>query len=391
LTGRDNVLKYLMAKLSFVHIVAFAVLLSATTVAPAFAEVPLEGSSVPSVSHPSAQTGRLGLLGSHAFTRSAVEDDVTSHEDLADLVDTADTAERRFSLVRSGEFSGMAGDRTLVAEAGDTRWSGEEWPWRRTSTGEYLAVSLAAATTAYFEIRNSREPSEARWRARNGFDESIRDALRLKSRSARDATHTASDAIMGVMIGAPIIETFATLGLRDSRWDAQWQTQMINIESFALTSLVSSMMQNLLTRERPFVRNCSNGNCEGDLLNRSMPSGHVAFAFTGAGLLCNHHKYQAFYDDPSVGRTICATGIGVSVLDGVLRIVSDRHYATDVAVGTVIGLFSGFALPRLLHYSHPQQPLAQSGEGGEQPPFSLVSITPEFLNGGAALSCDFRF
>lgn len=352
-----------MAKFTFAHIVACAALLNVAVAVSALAETPPPRSFVvPSLS--------------------------LSHSDLMVATNVAD---QPLSLVQAGEsLANLEGDRTLLARAGDTRWSGEEWPWRRASTGEYVAVSLAAATTAYFEIRNSREPGKARWKAHNGFDESIRDVMRLKSQSARDGTQLASDAIMGVMIGAPIIETFATLGVRDSRWDAQWQTQFINIESFVLTSLVSSMMQNLLTRERPFVRNCRNGDCEGDLLNRSMPSGHVAFAFTGAGLLCNHHKYQAIYEDPSVGRTICATGIGVSVLDGVLRIMADRHYATDVAVGTVIGLFSGFALPRLLHYSHPLQPVAQSGEG-DGPAFSLVSITPEFLNGGAALSCDFRF
>jgi membrane-associated phospholipid phosphatase len=385
-----RILKYRMAKLSFAPIAAFAILFSTAAVAPAFAAAPHEASfsaRVPFLSHSSTQTDRSGLLASHDIRLS----DVAFHEEHVDVADTADTAERRLSLVRTGEFPGMAGDPILVAQATDTRWSGEEWPWRRTSTGEYVAVSLAAATTAYFEIRNSREPGKARWKAQNGFDESIRDVMRLKSRSARDANQMASDAVMGLMIGAPIIETFATLGLRDARWDAQWQTQMINIESFALTSLVSSMMQNLLTRERPFVRNCRNGECEGDLRNRSMPSGHVAFAFTGAGLLCNHHKYQAIYDDPSVGRAICATGIGMSVLDGVLRLTSDRHYATDVAVGAVIGLFSGFALPRLLHYSQPQQAVAQSGADGDKPAFSLVSITPEILSGGAALSCDFRF
>lgn len=386
-----------MAKLTFPHIAAFAVLLNMVAAVSALGQaLPADSFSAPelSLSHSNSHTGRSALLAPRDIGGLVLLDGAMPHEGIADDADAAKVTAQRFSLVSTGEFLAqhrVVGDPILLAQAAGTMGGEEEWPWRRTSTSEYVAVSLAAATTAYFEIRNSREPGKARWKARNGFDESIRDALRLKSRSARDATQMASDAIMGLMIGAPIIETFATLGLRDARWDAQWQTQMINIESFALTSLVSSMMQNLLTRERPFVRNCTNGDCEGDLLNRSMPSGHVAFAFTGAGLLCNHHKYQAIYDDPATGRAICATGIGISVLDGVLRLLSDRHYATDVAVGTVIGLFSGFALPRLLHYSHPQGPSDQSGGESEQPAFSLVSVTPEFLSGGAALSCDFRF
>ena len=384
-----------MVKLTLPHIAACALLLNMVAAVSALGQG-LSADSFPvlelSLSDSNSPIGRSALLAPRDIGRLVVTDGAMPHEGIADDADAAKVAAQPFSLVSTGEFLAqhrVIGDPILLAQAGGTMGGEEGWPWRKSGTQEYVAVSLSAATAAYFEIRNSREPGKARWKARNGFDESIRDAMRLKSRSARDASQMASDAIMGLMIGAPIIETFATLGLRDSRWDAQWQTQMVNIESFALTSVVSSMMQNLLTRERPFVRNCRNGDCEGDLLNRSMPSGHVAFAFTGAGLLCNHHKYQAIYDDPATGRAICATGIGVSVLDGVLRIVSDRHYATDVAVGTVIGLFSGFALPRLLHYSHPRKP--EEDQESEKPGVSLVSVTPEFLSGGAALSCDFRF
>ena len=93
------------------------------------------------------------------------------------------------------------------------------------------------------------------------------------------------------MIVAPVVDSFAILGLRDGRWDSLWQTSMLNAESFTFTSLVFSLMQNLIARERPFVRDCANGNCEFGLPNCCMPRGHAAFAFTGAGLICPHHDY----------------------------------------------------------------------------------------------------
>ena len=36
----------------------------------------------------------------------------------------------------------------------------------------------------------------------------------------------------------------------------------------------------------------------------------------------------------------------------VTRLVADRHYATDVVVGTGLGFAVGYAVPVLLHYSY---------------------------------------
>lgn len=296
-----------------------------------------------------------------------------------------------FSLggFEQGFFEPKAGGPLLREPAG-ADVAGNGWLWRRAQGADYAAVSIAAAGTLFFEHENGK-PVEAAWRARNGFDESARDLLRLKSRSARDAAHTASNVLMGMMIAAPVLDSFATLGVRDARWDALWQTTTINLESFTFTSLVSSLMQNLIARERPFVRNCRGDYCEGDLENRSMPSGHVAFALTGAGLLCNHHKYQSLYGDPAADRAVCATGIGLAALDGILRVVSDRHYATDVAAGTALGLFSGFVLPRLLHYSRPQLPSGENQESREHRTIKGLMVSPRLFSRGAGVNCDFRF
>jgi len=264
-----------------------------------------------------------------------------------------------------------------------------QWSWRRAVTAEYAATALAIGGTLYVEKDNA-SGVRAKWTARNDLDEGVRDLLRLKGKSARQVASTASDALMWLMIAAPVADTTATLGLRDRRWDALWQTSVINLESFTFTSLASSLMQNLIARERPFVRNCVNGVCEAHQPNRSMPSGHVAFAFTGAGLICTHHKYQSLYGDPAADDAACATGLGLASVTGVLRLMSDRHYFTDVAAGTVIGLFSGFVLPRLLHYSWPVE--SRRGEKGEEPSLvQQVTLSPLLFDGGAGINCELTF
>lgn len=302
-------------------------------------------------------------------------------------------AKQYYSLAESGQLLSRSsgGNEGFGPEpAGKaTAPRGKDWAWRRASAAEYAGVIIATAGALYIESAYGN-PREANWKARNGVDESVRDLLRLRSRSGRVAGHAVGDVLMAVMIAAPVIDSFATLGVRHSRWDALWQTSMINLDSFAFTSLASSLMQNLIAREKPFARDCVDGRCEAGEPNRSMPSGHVAFAFTGAGLICNHHDYQSLYGNPAADRAVCTTGLVLAAADGVARIMADRHYFTDVAAGTVLGLFSGFVLPRLLHYYRPSQP-ALADRTSKESLVKRMTLTPQVLDGGGALNCDLRF
>ncbi|WP_224983786.1 phosphatase PAP2 family protein [Geomonas agri] len=261
------------------------------------------------------------------------------------------------------------------------------WRWHRAGIPEYVGVAVLGAGAIYVE--SAHGDPDPKWKGTNGFDEAVRDALRLHSQGAREVAHHVGDALMYGLIAAPVLDSFATLGLRDGAWDTLWQTEMVNLESFAFTSFVSSLSQNLVAREKPFAHHCSNGRCEGDQPNRSMPSGHVAFAFTGAGLVCSHHEYQELYHDPDTDRAACWTGLGLATADGIARIMADHHYATDVMAGTAIGLFSGFLLPRLLHYNHLEKP--KSGKQARNSLIKEFSFRPLIMAGGAGLACEMRY
>jgi membrane-associated phospholipid phosphatase len=47
----------------------------------------------------------------------------------------------------------------------------------------------------------------------------------------------------------------------------------------------------------------------------------------------------------------CALATTGAVATGVSRLMSDRHYATDVIVGFGFGFGFGYAVPTLLHYA----------------------------------------
>lgn len=264
------------------------------------------------------------------------------------------------------------------------------WRWRRAGWWDYLGSGLAIGATLFSESVYG-EPGSARWRARNGFDEGVRDLLRISSKRGREVAEFSGDLLMGALIGAPVVDALATLGIRDRNWDALWQTEMINLESFAFTSLASSVLMNSVRREKPYARTCVGTNCEDyEERNRSMPSGHVAFAFTGAGLICTNHAFQHPYQDPANERLACGASLGVAAATGLLRIMADRHYTTDVLAGTGIGLISGFLLPRLWHYGFGPPPAAtKEGEGGATR--GSLTLLPQPLEGGAALICQVRF
>jgi membrane-associated phospholipid phosphatase len=67
-------------------------------------------------------------------------------------------------------------------------------------------------------------------------------------------------------------------------------------------------------------------------------------------LNCAHHANLALYGDDTLDALACAFGLSTATVTGVMRIVSDRHYATDVMVGAIIGLGVGYGLPAGVYY-----------------------------------------
>jgi membrane-associated phospholipid phosphatase len=60
----------------------------------------------------------------------------------------------------------------------------------------------------------------------------------------------------------------------------------------------------------------------------------------------------------------------LATADGVLRIMGDRHYLSDVLAGGALGFAFGYGVPTLLHYSVPLTGLTLAPMKG-----SLVGIS----------------
>lgn len=248
--------------------------------------------------------------------------------------------------------------------------------WRRFGPPNYvLAIASWTISGASFLI-----PPQARpWRSTSEIDEWGRRNLRLfedqnRSRRARDA----SDVLLSVMIAYPFLidSLVVTYWYRQSH-DVAGQMAMITAETLGVASAVQGLTAGLASRERPYGRDCGTrldsrlDECVERNRFRSFFSGHTAVSFASAGVSCSHHFRHRVFGRASADAIACGSAFVTAGAVGMLRIVADQHYVTDVAAGAVAGTAIGMGVPWLLHYG----PLARV-QPATGPAGTTVSIVP---------------
>ena len=128
----------------------------------------------------------------------------------------------------------------------------------------------------------------------------------------------------------------------------------MDTEAFSVSTLITTLLFKSVARARPSFVDCERDPNYDPLCKLhatgSFPSGHTNTAFTAAGLSCAHHLHVPLYGNQLADSLACASTLTLAAATGTLRILGDRHYATDVLVGALIGFGVGYGLPTLLHY-----------------------------------------
>jgi membrane-associated phospholipid phosphatase len=243
--------------------------------------------------------------------------------------------------------------------------------WNEPDAGharDWLAFGLLAGVLAGVEF-GVDPPREPRWSGRNDFDDAIRSGLRGKSRKTRDDASTASSVLTGA-IGAGLAGSWLVDCGRESedeRTGLLWSVR--NDGSWLLAGLATTSLSKAAAgRQRPYVRpcaadpdyaaDCSSGRDD----NTSFLSGHTATAATMAGLLCARHLGGLEMTMADVAW--CGLPVAGAVATGLLRIASDKHYATDVIGSWVSGALFGYVLPRQFLYDGRRRGAAVRPMGG---------------------------
>lgn len=98
----------------------------------------------------------------------------------------------------------------------------------------------------------------------------------------------------------------------------------------------------MIARKRPVLYTEDAAAAAEDLRNqRSMPSGHTSAAFALA-------TSYILYSWPRTENKVPALLAGAAAVSvGVLRVVSARHFPSDVVVGAAVGTLSGIVVYRI--------------------------------------------
>jgi len=258
-----------------------------------------------------------------------------------------------------------------------------EWTHPTFSTYEYIASgTMLAGLGAATLLMKDEAP---RWRGGVLVDDQSREFGVARTEAGRVEAARVSDYLLYSMAVWPYLDAAVAMGGGHTK--TGWQMSLINTQSFITTGLLTFLIKNTTRRERPFktalcTDNPNDPRCEDLSGAGSFLSGHASTAFTGAGLVCAHHGAMPLYGNKIADTSACAVALAAATVTGGLRVVADKHYTSDVMAGAVLGLASGWLMPKLLHYTSWGTPPEEQAKkkGG-----IAWSVAPVATKGGAMI------
>lgn len=255
------------------------------------------------------------------------------------------------------------------------KWN-DEWPRFRLTE----AAALVGLTVGSIVISTQPMAQKPLWTGGILFDDAARKFFRATDNKTQQSAASVSDTLYKGAVFVPyIVDNYiVALGIHQSA-DVALEMTLIDMQSLGFSGVVALGAEHVVRRERPYISDCKVEPCIVD--NQSFLSGHAAATFTMAGLTCVHHQHFPLYGGGLPDTMACVGMLTVATTTGVLRLVSDRHYASDVISGSLLGLFSGYVLPSLLHYGFGKtrsKPLLKTTYGN-------IAPVPLTFTGGAGL------
>lgn len=257
---------------------------------------------------------------------------------------------------REGEAA-RAEEAPAVTDGPGPRGARVYWnpAWPKFGTGEWVATGVGAAALLASRVVPQRS---VHWEGGILFDEKARDVLRVGGTNGRRWARDASDIGLVLTETLPYFDAFVVTAWYRQSPEVAWQQGLITAEVLAVTAGMQGLVAALVSRERPYGRDCGAGlpaasrDCDSRDRFYSFYSGHTAQAFAGAAVTCMHHTYVPLYGGGAADRWACAGALGVAATTAFMRVGTDVHYTTDVAMGALMGTATGVLLPWLLHYRH---------------------------------------
>ena len=226
--------------------------------------------------------------------------------------------------------------------------------YARFGLANYILTGVGGATTLTMAI----VPPFAGNRRTGGvlFDEGARSSLRAATSEGRYLARDVSDVFLSLSTTYPFfVDALVSAWWFRGNADVAREMALIDAEAFAITGMLQGITNVVAARERPYGRNCG-GELPNDSIDctttsryRSFFSGHSAFTFTAAGLMCSHHMRLDLLGNKAADIATCVAAYLGAGAAATLRVVGDMHYATDVITGALVGTSVGLVVP-WMHY-----------------------------------------
>jgi hypothetical protein len=256
----------------------------------------------------------------------------------------------------------------------------EEYPrfrwWEYVGTASLLGGSLAVR----FAVDISGEPN---WKSGLPGDDAIYDAFFIRTphrfqnwRKLGDIGYLSAYAWSAAdpLIAAVVYD-----------WDAALQMTLMNLEAFSVYSMILSVSQMIIRRERPSTRECADPaladalgvSCTSENVNRAFIGGHAGTVATAATLTCLHHIHLPLWGDAGADALPCVFWTAATFAVASSRTVTGQHNLSDNILGVGAGVVSGL-VPWALHYAQPRwegRPFARARPPRLRP--TAIAVTPE--------------
>ncbi len=254
------------------------------------------------------------------------------------------------------ESSNLAGRPIAPTLPGRGAGSPRSWKshWKEFSTANYIIAGAGiglGVTGALFQPRANA------WTSRIAVDERVHDNLGIHDFNGGVWARDTSDLLLSASVAFPLlVDSLIVVHWYRNSGEVAKQMALISAETLGVMAGIQAMTAGLASRERPYVRHCGDelpadlSECHGKNPYRSFFSGHTSLSFAGAGLTCSHHIHHDVFGTGLSDGLACGGAMLVAGTVGLMRIVGDQHYLTDVLVGAGMGTMIGLGLPWLLHY-----------------------------------------
>lgn len=234
-----------------------------------------------------------------------------------------------------------------------------------------LSLIVAGGVGSAFSVFVINQPDPPRWRGGILFDEAVGDLLFAETDLGRERGQLISDiGYFTILFAVPLVDS-SVAWLYHDQPDVAVQMLGIYAESIAITGLFANLLPRIIGRERPLIgeecyRNPELEGCPGRAAV-SFPSGHTAMVIAGASTMFVQHAFLPVYGE-GAGEVIALTLASTAALGtSVARITSQKHHATDVIAGALLGAGIGTAVPYLMHYQPPNRRRGPVGEWSAGP------------------------